>query len=72
MAAVASSAINTDRVLAGVRSRGVKGDLSTLVAVWRIRCPRCLIPAVLEALRDLSNGEGRKSQRKKSGLAEHV
>jgi hypothetical protein len=70
--AVASSAINTDGVLAGVRSRGVESNLSTLVAVWRIRRPGSLIPAILEALRDLGNGEGRKSQRKKSGLTKHV
>ena len=72
MTAVASSAINTDRVLAGVRSRGIERDLSTLVAVWRIRCPGSLIPTILEALRDLGNGEGRKSQREKSGLTKHV
>ena len=72
MTAVASSAINTDRVLAGVRSRGVESDLSTLVAVWRIRCPSCLVPAVLEALRDLGNGKGRKGKREKSGLTKHV
>lgn len=72
MTAVASSAINTDGVLAGVRSRGVESDLSTLVAVWRIRRPGSLIPAVLEALGDLSNSEGRKSQCEKSGLTKHV
>lgn len=72
MTAVASSAINTDGVLAGVRSRGIERDLSTLVAVGRICCPGRLIPAVLEALRDLSNSEGRKSQREKSGLTKHV
>lgn len=70
--AVASSTIDTDGVLAGVRSRGVESDLSTLVAVWRIRRPGSLIPAVLEALRDLGNSEGRKSQREKSGLTKHV
>jgi hypothetical protein len=70
--AVTSRAINTDGVLAGVRSRGVESDLSTLVAVWRIRCPGSLIPAILKAFRDLGNGEGRKSQREKSGLTKHV
>jgi hypothetical protein len=31
-----------------------------------------LVPAVLESLRDLSDGEGDKRKREKSGLAEHV
>ena len=70
--AVSSSTINTDGVLASVRSRGVERDLSTLVTVGRIRCPGSLIPAILEALRDLSNSEGRKSQREESGLTKHV
>ena len=72
MTAVAPSAINTDGVLAGVRSRGIERDLSTLVTVGRIRCPGSLIPAVFEALRDLGNGEGRKGKREKSGLTKHV
>lgn len=69
---VASSTINTDRVLAGVGSRGIERDLSSLVAVWGICLPSVLIPALLKTLRDLSNGKRRKSKRKESGLTQHV
>lgn len=71
VSAVSSSTINTDGVFASVSRGGIERDLSTLVAVRRIRCPSALVPSLLEPLRDLSNSERRKSERKESSLTKH-
>lgn len=68
---VPTCTVNADRVLARVRSCAVQRDLAALVAVGRVRGPGRLVPALLEALGDLGDGEGRKRQREESGLAEH-
>lgn len=71
VSAVATSAINPDRVLAGVGSGAVEGDLPTLVAIRCVGSPRGLVPALLEAFRDLRNSKGRNCKRKKRSVAEH-
>jgi hypothetical protein len=60
-----------DGVATTVTSGLVKNDLSTLIAVRRIRGPSNLIPAVLEILSDLAEGERKHRKCSKSNLAKH-
>jgi hypothetical protein len=71
VAAVASRAIYTNRVLARVCGRAVERDFSSLTAVLCVSWPGSLIPSILKALGHLSDGEGRDGQSKESGLGEH-
>lgn len=71
MAAVSARTVDADGVLARVSSGGVQRHFTTLVAVPRICGPRSLVPAALEALGDLGDGEGRDRQSEKSSLSVH-
>jgi hypothetical protein len=73
VAAVPARTVNADGVLARVRCRRVERDFAALVAVARIGWPRCLVPAILKALGDLSDGDGgeREGQREETGFGEH-
>ena len=51
--------------------RRVQRDLTALAAVGGVRRPRRLVPAALESLIDLGEGEGEKRKRQESCLAEH-
>lgn len=53
MAAVTTSAVNPDGVLATVGGRAVEGYLAALVAVRSINGPRRLVPSALEVVGDL-------------------
>lgn len=53
VAAVSTTAVNPDRVLAAVRGSAVEGDLAALVAVRSVHGPCRLIPSALEVVRDL-------------------
>lgn len=64
MATVAARAVDSDRVLARVRSRRIERDFAALVTVKSVGGPCRLIPAVLEALGDL--GERRSGEQCKS------
>ena len=54
-----------------MRRRGIQGDFAALVAAWSVRRPRRLVPATLEALGHLGDGEGRDGQSQKRSLTEH-
>jgi hypothetical protein len=72
MSTIAASSVHTDRVLARVRSRGIKRNFPSLTAVLGIRRPGGLVPPILEALGHLSGGNRRKSsQSEECGLSEH-
>ena len=72
VSAVSTSAIDPDGVLASMSSCCVQCDLPSLVAVRCVCGPSGLVPAILEALGDLGNGERCQSKCKKSGLTQHV
>lgn len=57
--AISTAAGNLERVLARVSGRAVESDGAALVTIRRIDWPQCLVPAILEAVRDLSKGAGK-------------
>jgi hypothetical protein len=69
--AVASSTDNFHGVAATVRFGGVKRDRASLVAIWSICCPGCLVPTTFKIIRDL--GERQREQREscKAECSEH-
>lgn len=65
------STSDLDRVLSTVRSSLVKLNATALIAVRRISRPSDLIPATLEILSDLAEGEGQHRECSKGNLTKH-
>lgn len=62
MTAIATGTGDLHRGAAAVRRARVEADAASLVAVGRVDCPLGLVPAALEAIRDLGGREGEETR----------
>lgn len=72
MAAISACSIDAERVLACMRGRSIECDFAALIAVWSVRRPCRLVPAVFKPLGNLGIGYGwEQGKCEESSFAEH-